>query len=139
MFLTVFAVGAIKYSLCKFRKSGNVRISFPSCAQLSSPDMSVIVFAVGSIEYVLYSFRPLAYFRLTIHKYTHLPSPDNVYAGFAVDSFIRSATLFNLATSESLFMHTLTCQRSPTVLGVSVLGVYKKYHLCILLHVMNSD
>ena len=58
--LTVFAVGAIKYSLCKFRKFGNVRIPFHSCAQLSSPDMSVTVFAVGSIEYVLCSFRQLA-------------------------------------------------------------------------------
>ena len=74
----VFAVGAIKYSLCKFRMFGNVRIPFHSCAQLSSPDMSMTVFAVGSIEYVLYSFRQLAHVRFAINEFTHLPSPDNV-------------------------------------------------------------
>ena len=131
---TGFAVGWIEYFLCNFIQFGNYRIHFHTCALLSSPVTVSDKCAVGSNEHSLCIFRPLAYLRLTIHKYTHCHRLTLSMTGFAVDSFILYATLFNLVTSESLFMHRLTCQRFPTVLGV-----YKEYRLCILLHVMNSD
>ena len=103
------------------------------------PTISPAAYAVGSIEYSLCNCRQLACFRLTIHKYTHLTSSDTVYdmvcrwldhmltchrptmspAAFAVDrSSILSATLGNLVTFESLFVHMLTCHRSTAVFGV---------------------
>ena len=78
------------------------------------PTLSVTVFAVGSIEYVLCSFRQLAYVRLAIHEFTHLRSPDTVSDRVCRwrGSSILSATLFSLVTTESIFIHVLSCLRS---------------------------
>ena len=54
---------------------------------------------------------------------------------FAVGAIKYSLCNFiQFVNFRSLFMHTLTCERYPTILGV-----YKEYRLCILLHVMNSE
>ena len=130
MCLTGFAVGWIEYSLCNFIQFGNYRIHFRTCALLSSPDAVCDKCALARTRILSAS---LDHWPTSVGQSTNILTCNRLtlsMTGFADDTLILSTTLFNLVTSESLFMHTLTCQRSPTVLGV-----YKEYRLCILLHV----
>ena len=81
------------------------------------PTLSLTGFAVGSIEYSLCNIRHLRNLPISNPRIYSLAIADTFSDRVCrwVDRLVPSAALFSVLTSESVFIHMLSCRRPDTV------------------------